>query len=319
MSAALTGGFTAAAAAALAKMEPTTLPHIDTLKLLQVQSTFRHGARTPMEDMGERPVEWTAAEQRAYTRPAGPQSPQYCAVSLLHAGSTQPVDALAHFCGGHSWRDSWMSSSSSLNGGGAPGILTNVGLAQANALGASLRSRYVDPTAQGEADVGRAHLLPASWEAARGLVAARSTLVERTVFTVSGLALSLTPNPHPSPTLTLTAHRSPLTTHLSPSPGERRASRTLPSRGGGGHDGGRGGAQRAERRGRRGGVHGDQRAALPKAQGALQARGRLMNPLVRRIFNYTDTIIYMSQAGAAPLDAPPRRAAARRVGGGRGR
>ena len=197
MSAALTGGFTAAAAAALAKMEPTTLPHIDTLKLLQVQSTFRHGARTPMEDMGERPVEWTAAEQRAYTRPAGPQ--QYCAVSLLHAGSTQPVDALAHFCGGHSWRDSWMSSSSSLNGGGVPGILTNVGLAQANALGASLRSRYVDPAAQGEADVGRARLLPASWEAARGLVAARSTLVERTVFTVSGLALSLTPNPNPNP------------------------------------------------------------------------------------------------------------------------
>ena len=151
--------------------------------------------------VGERPVEWTAAEQRAYTRPAGPQ---YCAVSLLHAGSAQPVDALAHFCGRRSWRDSFTSSSSSLNGGGAPGILTNVGLAQANALGASLRSRYVDPTAQGEADVGRARLLPASWEAARGLVAARSTLVERTVFTVSGLALSLTPNPKPNPTLTLT-------------------------------------------------------------------------------------------------------------------
>ena len=145
--------------------------------------------------VGERPVEWTAAEQRAYTRPAGPQ----CAVSLLHAGSAQPVDALAHFCGRRSWRDSFTSSSSSLNGGGAPGILTNVGLEQANALGASLRSRYVDPAAQGGADVGRARLLPASWEAARGLVAARSTLVERTVFTVSGLALSLTPNPNPNP------------------------------------------------------------------------------------------------------------------------
>jgi len=48
---ALTGGFAAAAAAAIAKMEPATLPNgVDTLKLLQVQSTFRHGARTPMED-----------------------------------------------------------------------------------------------------------------------------------------------------------------------------------------------------------------------------------------------------------------------------
>ena len=148
--------------------------------------------------VGERPVEWTAAEQRPYTRPAG-LGPQYCAVSLLHAGSDQPVDALAHFCGRRSWRDSFTSSNSSLNGGGAPGILTNVGLEQANALGASLRSRYVDPAAQGQADVGRARLLPASWEAARGLVAARSTLVERTVFTVSGLALSLTPNPNPDP------------------------------------------------------------------------------------------------------------------------
>ena len=173
MSAALTGGFTAAAAAALAKMEPTTLPHIDTLKLLQVQSTFRHGARTPMEDMGERPVEWTAAEQRAYTRPAEPAG-QYCAISLRHAGSDQPVDALALFCGGRSWRDSFTSASSSLNGGGAPGILTNVGLAQANRLGASLRSRYVDASARDPAHVGRAHLLPASWDAARELVAPRS-------------------------------------------------------------------------------------------------------------------------------------------------
>ena len=172
--AALTGGFAAAASAAsMTKMEPAALPRLDTLKLLQVQSTFRHGARTPMEGMGERPVEWTAAEQRAYTRPAEPVG-QYCAISLRHAGSDQPVDALALFCGGRSWRDSFTSASSSLNGGGAPGILTNVGLAQANRLGASLRIRYVDASARDPAHVGRAHLLPASWDAARELVAPRS-------------------------------------------------------------------------------------------------------------------------------------------------
>ena len=38
------------------------------------------------------------------------------------------------------------------------------------------------------------------------------------------------------------------------------------------HHGGRGGAQRAAGRGRRGGVHGDQRAAMPTPQGPLQAR-----------------------------------------------
>ena len=181
------------AGAAASTTEPATLPRLESLRLLQVQSTFRHGARTPMEDMGEMPVQWTAAEQRVYARPSE-RADRYCALSLLHKGATRPVDAIEFFGLGALGRGGKVRSGSTLYGGGSPGILTNVGLGQANSLGASLRSRYVDPEARECAQVdNRRYLLPSGWSEAQRLVETRSTLVERTVFTASGVLAGLFP------------------------------------------------------------------------------------------------------------------------------
>lgn len=70
-----------------------------------------------------------------------------------------------------------------LEGGAVPGRLTHVGVQQAVALGADLRARYVDSAATSTSGaVSSSKLLPSDWSAARRLVAARSTCVERTVY-----------------------------------------------------------------------------------------------------------------------------------------
>jgi hypothetical protein len=151
------------------------------MRLLQVQTCFRHGARTPIDDIGDRPVEWRPSEQRPYTRAA--ERKGMCSVSLLHPGDGSPWDALEMAHG----------KERSLVGGGKPGMLTNVGFEQAVRLGAALRERYIDPHASSAADVSHQHLLPSEWPAAQQLVTTRSTFVERTVFTASAVLTGLYP------------------------------------------------------------------------------------------------------------------------------
>lgn len=188
---ALAGGVATAAASSLEPAEARRsstpgLPSIESLTLLQVQSTFRHGARTPMEDIGDAPVKWLPSEQRAY---AAGREGKCGKLSVLYSGSGEGVDPLELFVG----RADRYASGGGLNGGGGGGILTNVGLQQANALGEALRARYVDTRAKTSTQVGRSQLLPRTWGAARRLVSTRSTLVERTVFTAGGVLAGMYP------------------------------------------------------------------------------------------------------------------------------
>ena len=153
------------------------------MRLLQVQAAFRHGARTPMEGLGDEPARWDAKAQRTYL--SGSERRTLCAVSMIHPGEGAAVDPLAHF---HTCR-----TAEPLDGGGLPGMLTRVGLEQSRALGARLRERYVDPQARTSTSVRNGYLLPRAWSSARHLVHPRSTLVERTVFTAAGVLSGLFP------------------------------------------------------------------------------------------------------------------------------
>lgn len=148
-------------------------PEARNMRLLQVQAAFRHGARTPMEGLGDAPARWDAKAQRTYL--SSSERRTLCAVSMIHPGEGAAVDPLAHF---HTCR-----TAEPLDGGGLPGMLTRVGLEQSRALGARLRERYVDPQARTSTSVRNGYLLPRAWSSARHLVHPRSTLVERTVFT----------------------------------------------------------------------------------------------------------------------------------------
>ena len=151
-------------------------------RLVQVQAIFRHGARTPVNDDGcnvdDTRCTWEPAEtDKAHERRAH--------LALYRPGSGDPIDPAERFAQG--------SSSRSLIGGGRPGGLTCVGAQQAYELGDELRARYVDADATTSAGVRRDRLLPAGWERARRLVAARSTCVERTVYTCAGVLGGLFP------------------------------------------------------------------------------------------------------------------------------
>lgn len=156
------------------------------LRLVSVQVAFRHGARTPIEDAGARrdgclwlPEDTEKAELARCGR-----------VSLYRPGSCDAMDPSIVFAKPD--EPQW-SMSATLHGGGLPGRLTSSGLAQAVALGADLRRRYVDADATASSDVSSSKLLPSAWASARRLVTARSTCVERTVYSAQGVLAGLFP------------------------------------------------------------------------------------------------------------------------------
>ena len=157
--------------------------------VIQVQVAFRHGARTPVEDAGckdeEQSAQWCPAEtdKTVALKKLGK-------VSLFRPGSGDALDPDKLFkpaAGAGAWQGS------TLHGGGHPGKLTNIGLQQGVDLGAELRGRYMDVAAATSADVRRGFLLPRPWKSARRLVAARSTRVERTVYTAQGVLSGIFP------------------------------------------------------------------------------------------------------------------------------
>ena len=187
--------FAATSAATAADAAPTTLPPIsaagihkalgppriagkENLVLLQVQTAFRHGARTPVNDDGcasDGLCTWHAHETN---------KPEAASLRLFTPGSKEPIDPAVEFktSGG-----AMFTGSDTLIGGGRPGGLTQVGLQQAFDLGKELRVRYVDPNARLSEQVRPSYLLPSSWDASSRMVAPRSTRVERTVYTLSGV------------------------------------------------------------------------------------------------------------------------------------
>ena len=142
-------------------------------RLLQVQVVFRHGARTPLTDLGT-PCEWTSEQQTA--------SSSLC-TSRLVLPSGCMLDPAKTFAPTPTGR--------TLKGGGSPGVLTRAGLRQSLELGASLRRRYVDASAATSAEVGPEFLLPRAWSGARSLVTLRSTSMERTVSTARGVVAAM--------------------------------------------------------------------------------------------------------------------------------
>ena len=150
--------------------------------LLSVQVAFRHGARTPISDAGCRDglCDWRQDE----TSKSDAALASTASVLLFRPGSGDPLDPSVLFAG---------DSSSLLQGGARSGDLTAVGVQQACDLGAELRARYVDTSTVRSSDVRSRYLLPAGWDRSRRLVKARSTCVERTVYTAAGVLGGLFP------------------------------------------------------------------------------------------------------------------------------
>ena len=147
--------------------------------LLQVQTTFRHGARTPVTDDGcNDSVKWTVEE----TNKSALLASKAAAVSLVRPNG-DVIDPVRLF----------RRSSQQLNGGGEAGRLTKIGLEQGLALGRELRSRYVDSRVTQFGDASSSTLLPSGWSAAQRRVYPRSTCVERTVYTCAGVLGGLFP------------------------------------------------------------------------------------------------------------------------------
>jgi hypothetical protein len=128
-----------------------------TLRLVQVQVAFRHGARTPVEDAGAKSdgCRWLPEDTEKASLLA-----RCGRVRLYTPGSTEGLDPLVVFA---EHEPSPWNSSSELAGGGAPGRLTHVGLAQAVTLGADLRARYVDSEAASTYSLSPSKLLPKDW------------------------------------------------------------------------------------------------------------------------------------------------------------
>ena len=112
-------------------------------------------------------------------------------MQLLRPGSADPIAPEAIF---KSHVPAFSGGISRLDGGALPGGLTRVGLQQGIGLGGVLRARYVDARATTSSSVQRSrYLLPGGWERGGRLVHARSTCVERTVYTCSGVLAGLYP------------------------------------------------------------------------------------------------------------------------------
>lgn len=157
-------------------------------RLVQVQVTFRHGARSPIEDLHCRDemCQWLPQD----TDKTEALRKINATVVLTHG--RERWDPATLF-GDPAFTEAY-SQRACLDGGGTPGRLTPVGLAQGVELGAELARRYVDPVAACATEVGAAYLLPRAWAAAAPYVHPRSTCVERTVFTAVGVLAGAFPD-----------------------------------------------------------------------------------------------------------------------------
>ena len=145
------------------------------LKLVQVQTAFRHGARTPMRDLGKVPCKWTPKEQSKDQVPLAP-------FQIFNLSDKKKVEF-----GSIAQRFN-VKDDLRLYGGGYGGALTRDGILMAKDLGEELRSRYVDEgTLGGDARAG--YLLPGDFSPSS--VVFRSTRTQRTIETAQGVATSL--------------------------------------------------------------------------------------------------------------------------------
>ena len=151
------------------------------LRLIQVHTAFRHGARTPMNDLGKQPVHWTLEEQDK-------TSFSLAQFTLYQPGNGSPIPRTSI------QKNLYAKDEKTLLGGGYPGALTKNGMQMAIDLGTELRKRYVDVEAKENKDVRDGYLLPCTWSYARKLVNVQSTKTERTIETAQGLISGLFPN-----------------------------------------------------------------------------------------------------------------------------
>ena len=172
-------------------LDPPLLPdasgELVEARLIAVHTAFRHGARTPVDDLGS--SDSTCVWKEEETDKAALLKESIGSIALFAHGSSDPIDPAVYWCGDN--------SGSRLMGGAHPGWLTKIGFAQSMELGRELRERYVDPTAAGSAEVRPRYLLPAGWERSRRLIETRSTRVERTAYTASGVLAGLFPGAKP--------------------------------------------------------------------------------------------------------------------------
>eukprot|EP00943_MAST-04B_sp_MAST-4B-sp1_P009639 g9639.t1 len=151
------------------------------LRLIQAHTIFRHGARTPMNDLGKQPVKWLLKEQDK-------DNFSLAKFTLWSPGNGTPVARESI------QKNLYAKDDKVLLGGGYPGALTKNGMQMSIDLGTELRKRYVDPEAKESKDVRDGYLLPKKWKYAKKLVNVQSTQTERTIETAQGLISGLFPN-----------------------------------------------------------------------------------------------------------------------------
>lgn len=163
-------------------LDPPCLPdasgNLVDARLIAVHTAFRHGARTPVSDLGA--DDTSCVWQPRETDKSALLTQCLGSIELFEHGSGDPIQPA----------EIWSTSGA--------GLLTTEGFLQSQELGRELRQRYVDALATGSAQVRPQYLLPASWERSRRLVEARSTRVERTVYTASGVLGGLFPGTAPN-------------------------------------------------------------------------------------------------------------------------
>lgn len=145
------------------------------MKLVQVQTAFRHGARTPMRDLGKVPATWTLEEQSKTGISLAP-------FELFNLSDKKSVDfeSIAQRFN--------VKNDLRLHGGGFGGALTRDGILMAKELGEELRYRYIDENSV-EKKAGPGYLLPRNFSAEDVVI--RSTRTKRTIETAQGVATSL--------------------------------------------------------------------------------------------------------------------------------
>jgi hypothetical protein len=151
-------------------------------KLLQVQTTFRHGSRTPMGSfgVGQYLTNFTKSEQDLSIF-----NSQLCQTNVYFPLSRNPINQT------RVPRNYPGESTAPLPGGGLTGALTCIGMKQALRLGNELSARYV----------GMDKLLPSSWSQAKRFLTTRSTYTKRTLATARGVLSGLYPDDAQSGTM----------------------------------------------------------------------------------------------------------------------
>ena len=177
---------------AVGQAVPVPPPNIHGKKarLLQCTCIVRHGARTPVSDSALSPkdsCEWSVEDTRKPSLGVKAALIQHGTGDVLDPAQVFAVSESAFMPGG-------FEPAKTLDGGAVPGALTRIGLQQAYELGGELRERYVDKQATTSGEVRPEYLLPYGWERARRLVATRSTFVERTVYTATGIIAGMWPS-----------------------------------------------------------------------------------------------------------------------------